>query len=87
MSNTAERTLEELSLIAADEARDALVNLGIKDTTCSSKVEVVARVVFKLPNVKCYFANSKRIMDKEVALKTKYPGVKFDIDIEFTHKD
>jgi len=87
MSNTAERTLEEISLTAADEARDALVNLGIKDSTCSSKVEVVAHVVFKLPNVKCYFANSKRIIEKEVALKTKYPGVKFDIDIEFTHKD
>jgi hypothetical protein len=81
-----ETSLEDLSLIAADEARDVMADLGIKDSTCSSKVEVIARVKFKLPNAKCYFMNSKRINAKEVALKTKYPGVTFDFDIEFTHK-
>jgi hypothetical protein len=67
------QTLEQLSLVAAEEARDEMANLGIKGSTAKSKVEVIARVVFKLPGpgAKSYFTNSKRIHDKEVELKTK----------------
>ena len=81
-----ESTLEQRTAAAAAEARDEMANLGIKGSTAKCKTEVIARVVFKLPGpgAKSYFANSKRIHDKEVAVMEKYPDVTFDFDIQFT---
>lgn len=74
--------MEQIAFAAAEEARDAMLKLGIKGSTATARVDVIARVKFKLPR-KLYFLNSRRIMDTEIRMKDKYPDVKFDFDLEF----
>jgi hypothetical protein len=78
-------SLEQLSLAAAEEGRDLMADLGIKGSTASGKVVVVARVTINLPNVKTYFMNSRRLLNVELKLMDKYPGVSFDFDYQFTN--
>ena len=76
-------SLEQFSLAAAEEGRDLMADLGIKGSTASAKVVVDARVTINLPNVKTYFMNSRRLLNVELKLMDKYPGVKFDFDYQF----
>lgn len=78
-----ERTLEQLSIVAAEEARDEMAKLGIKGSTAKCKVEDKAEVTLRLPDVLAYRRNAGRIHNKEVALMEKYPTVQFNFDIEF----
>lgn len=73
----------EDSWVATVDAAEALLNLRIPGLIVQGDFQIIAKVNLKFPDRKTYFRNSERLHAREVELMDKYPGVKFDFDIQF----